>query len=363
MAAPPSAPRVLCDRAADEALRDDGYAIVPLLEAAEVREVRAAQRARLDAPDAPGPMAFDYMHHDRAAMHEVAELLAPVWERHLDALFVDHEVVFSTFVLKPPGHGSGMFLHDDRSFVDERRHRAFTVWVPLVDTGPELGNGCLYLVPGSHRIMPAASGTGTPDWIRPYERYLERFLQPVTMRAGEALVYDTKTLHGSTANLTDETREAIATAVAPAGAELIHVVADGERRRVHRVDHDFFLDVHPATIAEHGMPERYPVVEEYVEELVEASPAAVAAVCDPDDVPVPVVHSPEDGPPVMRGIEPTGAGAAVAPEAPAAPSPSPSEEAAAPEGGGTATAAPPRTGALRRSIGRLARRAGLRRGA
>jgi ectoine hydroxylase-related dioxygenase (phytanoyl-CoA dioxygenase family) len=303
---------VLRDEAADLELATAGYAIVPLFDADEVAEIRARCRAGLARPDEPGPMAFDYMQEDRGAMRRVEDLLAPVWEQHLPELFADHEVVFSTFVLKPPGHGSGMFLHDDRTFVDEEQHRAFTVWVPLVDVSPELDNGTLYLVPGSHRIMPAASGTGTPDWIRPYERYLERFLQPVRMRAGEALVYDTKTLHGSTANLTDTTREAIATAIAPRGAELIHVVADGPQRQVHVVDHDFFLDVHPNDIAAHGMPERYPRTRSYEEHLLEADPVAIARVCDPGEVPVPE-RGIDDPPPSMRGIEPFGPSEEAAP--------------------------------------------------
>lgn len=341
--AAPTAQRVLRDPVSDEALASQGYAVVPLLEPDEVDEVRAACRARLSDPDAPGPMAFDYMQDDRTAMRRVAELLTPFWERHLPDVFAEHDVVFSTFVLKPPGHGSGMFLHDDRTFVDEAQHRAFTVWVPLVDTSPEIGNGCLYILPGSHRIMPAASGTGTPDWIRPYERYLERYLVPLSMTAGEALVYDTKTLHGSTANLTDQTREAIATAVAPRGAELVHVVADGDLRHVHRVDHDFFQDVHPRQIEADGMPERYPLVRTYTETRLEADPLAIASVCDPDDVPVPE-FAVGDGPTDMRGIEPTGTSPTVAS---AGAAPTAGIEPQAP------SSAAPRRGRLRRLAARL----------
>ena len=94
-------------------------------------------------------------------------------------------------------------------------------------------------------------------------------------------------MHGSTPNRSQETREAIATAVAPRGAELIHVVADGDRRRVYRIDRDFFLDVHPHDIAVHGLPDRYPLIEEFVESAGTAAPDAVAAVCDPSDLPVP----------------------------------------------------------------------------
>ena len=162
----PPATQVLRDPERDERLREDGYAIVPLLSADEVTHLRTAYRALVDDPDAPGNMEFDYMAADRSRMRVVADLLAPVWDRHLPELFVDHEAVFATFVCKHPGPVSGMFLHDDRTYLDERRQRAFTVWVPLVDVSPELDNGTLYLVPGSHRIVDAFSAhfAGRPGW-------------------------------------------------------------------------------------------------------------------------------------------------------------------------------------------------------
>ena len=294
---------VLRDPERDAQLRDEGFSVMPLLSADEVAEVRSAYRALVADPDAPGDMAFDYMAEDRSAMRVVADLLQPVWDRHLPEVFVDYDWVFSTFVAKHPGPVSGMFLHDDRTYLDERRQRAFTIWVPLVDTSPELDNGTLWIVPGSHHIMAAFSGTGTPDWIRPYEHYIERFLRPLTMTAGQALVYDTKTLHGSTANRTSETREAIATAVAPRGAELIHVVAEGDQRKVYRIDRDFFIDVHPHAIAETGMPERYPLIEAFTETLLEVDPRAIAAACDPNEVPEPEVLPVAQAP---RPIEPPG---------------------------------------------------------
>jgi hypothetical protein len=58
-------------------------------------------------------------------------------------------------------------------------------------------------------------------------------------------------------------REAVVCAVAPRQAELIHVVATSpHHRRVHRVDEQFFLDVHPHAVAT-GLDDRYPIIEEF----------------------------------------------------------------------------------------------------
>lgn len=265
---------------------DQGYAVVPFLSAAEVRGLIDGYAEIVPEPDEE-IIAFDFTRDDRAVMDSVAALLSPVFDRHVPEHFVGHEAIFWTFVIKPPGPHSEMCLHDDRTYVDETRHRACTVWIPLVDTSPELANGCLYVVPGSHRIMPAASGTNIPNWIEPYEAYLKRYARPVTVPAGSALIYDVRTLHCSPPNLSGKSRPAIAAAVVPEGEQLVHVVGDGpHKRRVYAVDRQFFIDHHPYSI-ESGMPSGYQLLSEYWEERVSADPDAVALVGDPGDVPVP----------------------------------------------------------------------------
>ena len=187
--------------------RDLGFVVVPMLDHDEIEEVRAGYRA-LVPPDDHG-LTIDYMRPDRTYMHEILALLGPVWRRHFPRLFVDHRPLLSTFVTKHPGEASSMFLHEDRTMVDETRYRSGTLWVPLVDVGPTLDNGRLQLVPRSHRIDQVLAGTGTPEWYRPYEDYLREQLVDLTVPAGHALYFDTRTLHASPPNLTSTVREAL----------------------------------------------------------------------------------------------------------------------------------------------------------
>ena len=53
----PDAP-VLSDPAADRRLRDEGFAVLPLLSADEVAEIRSAYRAMVADPDARGISAI-----------------------------------------------------------------------------------------------------------------------------------------------------------------------------------------------------------------------------------------------------------------------------------------------------------------
>lgn len=274
------------DPARQREYETDGFTVIPLLAPDEVQHLLDRYAELVPEPDTD-IITFDFTRDDRQVMGEVADLLRPLFARKVPEHFVDHEAVFWTFVIKPPGPHGELALHDDRTYIDESRGRACTVWVPLVDTGPEVGNGHLCVVAGSHTIMPVASGTTIPNWFGPYEQYLRDHSLHMTVPAGSALIYDSKTLHWSPPNLTDQTRPAIAVAVVPAGEQVVHVVGEGMHlRRVYAVDEQFYVDFHPTAI-EQGMPDRYPLLREYREERVEATPEDIAAAIGADDLPVP----------------------------------------------------------------------------
>ncbi|MCB1006529.1 MAG: phytanoyl-CoA dioxygenase family protein, partial [Acidimicrobiales bacterium] len=254
----------------------EGYTTLPLLTPDEVAALLEGYAALVPEADEEH-IAFDFTRDDRSVMDGVARLLQPLFAEKVPQHFVDHRAVFWTFVIKPAGPHSEMALHDDRTYVEEQHGRACTVWVPLVDTGPELDNGYLCVVPGSHTVLPAASGTNVPNWFEPYDEYLRERSIGVAVPAGTALIYDSKTLHWSPPNRSDAVRPALAVAVVPAHAPLVHVVGEGlHHRRVYAVDEEFFVRYHP-TLVEGGMPDGYELVREYDEPRVSATPEEVAA--------------------------------------------------------------------------------------
>lgn len=314
----------------------EGYTVVPFLEDDEVAEVLASYQDLVAEAD-EDTIAFDYTRDDRAVMAGVRALLEPLFARHIATHFTGHVAVFWTFVIKPPSPNSELSLHDDRTYVDEGSGRACTVWVPLVDTAPELDNGYLCVVPGSHRIMEAPSGTTIPNWFEPYSQYLLDHSIGVAVPAGHALIYDSRTLHWSPPNRSDSLRPAIAVAVVPSGEQLVHVVGEGLHvRRVYAVDREFYVNFHP-TLVEQGMPEGYPLLREYHEDRVSAPPEVVARAIGADDLPVPTHEVTAFEPRVYRpeGEEPTPNGEAASTPAAEAPAPEAAPEPAAAEADGT----------------------------
>lgn len=284
---PDTADRHLIDPDDQQALTRNGCVVVPFLPVDLLQSLRVAYEQIVPGDD--HGLSVDYMRPDRTVMRALRDLLAPVWAEHLPRLFTGHRPVMTTFVVKHPGHESGMFLHEDRSYVDERRSRACTIWIPLAEVGPGLDNGGLEVVPGSHRLATAQGGSNTPDLFRPYERFLRSRLVPVPVEAGQAVVYDTRLLHASGPNLSDRPRLALVCAVAPVAEPLLHVVATSRtHRRVHRVTPEFFVEHHPREI-EQAMPADCPIVAEYDEEP-RLTPAQVASALGSEPPPVdPVV--------------------------------------------------------------------------
>ncbi|MFM7063745.1 MAG: phytanoyl-CoA dioxygenase family protein, partial [Actinomycetes bacterium] len=245
--------------------------------------------------------------------------LGPLWEDLVPGLFVDHRPVFCTFVVKHPGVESQMGLHEDQSWVDETRFRSGTMWVPLTDVGPSTRNGALGVVPGSHRLALSPCGAGSPYLTAPYERGLADLVVVPEMAAGSGLFYDSRTLHGSSANESDEPRVALACGIVPSAADLRYVRATGRRgRTVFAVDEQFYLDHSPRQLVD-AMPTGYEQVEQYVDELgldpaqvgellglgrpVPADPVVPWAV-HPSDEPLPPLRTSAGGRAVTADLDP-----------------------------------------------------------
>jgi len=115
---------------------------------------------------------------------------------------------------KVPGVAAGAVpWHQDKSYwPDASANPVITVWIPLVDA--TLENGCLRVIPGTHQKRVAAhraeTYTGTaytelpPEVIEEYAR--RRPIETLPVRAGTAILFNDRLIHGSTPNNSDHVR-------------------------------------------------------------------------------------------------------------------------------------------------------------
>ena len=246
--------RLLADPDRDRALREKGFTTAALLAAGEAEQLLEALLAL--RPDAAEPTDrampgfachSSFLHPDeayrRAACVIVEEALGP----RLDALLVGYRRLIAGFLVKPAGTGE-VPLHRDWTMTANADAVALSIWCPLADV--EEANGALAFVPGSHRM---AGGIETPNRPARWHEVAARLkgdAVPAPLRAGEAAIYDSRTLHWSHPNRARAIRPvATATYIPAAEIPVFYSVGPGARDgRAEAIDMsgDLYLAQDPA---------------------------------------------------------------------------------------------------------------------
>lgn len=195
----------------------DGVVSTPLLNADELQAIRELYYSV--NPGGVVPQLRDGIHmtiwcsdpdYKAHIREELKRLLRPAIER----VFQDVRLVTPVFIVKVPGVETTFPIHQDWSVVDETRHTALNVWIPLHDVGEH--NGGLWAVPGSHRLHNHVRGPGHlfPN-LRNVEATLRDRMRQVAGAAGMATVFYHRVIHGSPPNLSAAPRVALACSILP----------------------------------------------------------------------------------------------------------------------------------------------------
>ena len=129
-------------------------------------------------------------------------------------------------MLKAPHNPAVVAWHQDAPVWNEGTFEHLTAVVALDDFRTD--NGCLDVVPGSHRL--GTIGLGWPEnpeqvWAR-HRDTIERHAVPVPLRAGDALVMHGLLLHGSAGNRSARPRRSLTVAFFPGDLSVASTHAD-----------------------------------------------------------------------------------------------------------------------------------------
>lgn len=198
-------------------LDEDGCVIVPFLEAEELADLRAFYQKM--HPSGEVPQMRDGIHmtiwcSDRNYKDDIREGLKQVLRAASDRLYENYRLLSPVFIVKRKGADTTFPIHQDWNVVDESQHRAFNMWIPLHDV--DENNGALWIVKGSHRFPNHVRG---PGYLFPKFYHLEDHIRPrmvpMKMKAGQALIFYHRVLHGSPPNQSEEPRAVVAMSVLP----------------------------------------------------------------------------------------------------------------------------------------------------
>jgi hypothetical protein len=170
----------------------------------------------------------------------------------LNQFLKDYKIVFSRFLLKKCAEDAFIPAHQDRQFTDleDDNCPSYIIWMPLVDVN--LNNGTIGFLKGSNLSYHAPPPPFPDPRAKRFndESIFDMFpyLSFIPLKAGEAVIFNVRTYHGSLPNFSNQERPAIRIDVcnknAPLFCYFLNNKSDGESMEKYRVD-DLFYTRYP----------------------------------------------------------------------------------------------------------------------
>ncbi len=234
----------------------DGYVVLPALGQGEVSELLAFYQSLQLTDKAGFGFHISMDQEDKSLVGKILDKLMEVAFPKMSVHFDNSKAFVGSFVIKEPNPTGVVPVHQDWTFVDdEERHSSLTCWVPLVDVG--LDNGAMAVIKGSHRFFKNFRPSPSPQVPSPLSEHMFTifpYLQLIEMKAGEMLVFDNRTFHGSPPNTTDTTRVAFGIGMTQKDAKLVHCYLNpGEPAKnevfKYNITENFFRKYENSTLA------------------------------------------------------------------------------------------------------------------
>ena len=214
--------------------RERGYVKnLPLFDEAGVRDLQSRFEALLDAvPEGVDLYRVNNWHKANRWIYQLSQLPA-ILDYVEDILGPNFNQWGGGFFIKYPHDGTKVPFHQDASYWPLDPRVNLTVWLAVFDT--DAGNGCMRIVPGSHKWgdLRHEDLPDAPHWssmsreeqakskyvlwkqVNP-DAFSEEQMVDMDLLAGEISLHDDDLIHGSNANNSDRMRAGIAFRYIPA---------------------------------------------------------------------------------------------------------------------------------------------------
>jgi len=288
-----STPKVFRMEKAQQEFDQNGFVKFPVLRSGEVQQLlelfRQSTGERVANTEYGIYIGLEEkdLEQKKALIGKISSIVLPRVNEH----FQDCKPHLGSFLAKVPGEDSYTYPHQDWSFVDAP-HVSITVWIALVDT--DESNGALGFIKGSQIFFDKLVGSPSPEFqtcTQGHEALLYEYLTFVPLKAGEAVAFDNRTIHGATANRTTSLRTAVAIGMTPREAQLYHYyvipgsLQSGRRRLAKLKVKDGFFERYPLTalkalFAQNRVPEDCELETVLDEEFLPFSENEVRHLCE-----------------------------------------------------------------------------------
>jgi hypothetical protein len=269
------------DPAVQQFFDDNGYAKISLINEEEVARLYNYYNTLNN--DHVGEYGFHVTMDNKdtgfvkRVLTELSDVIMPRTKEH----FQDVKMFTGSYVVKEPRVNSFVPPHQDWSFTDEKEYGSVTVWTALMDM--DIDNGAMAVLKGSHKFFPYRRASPSPGFKSPFQAHsfeLFPYMELIPMKAGEALVFDNRTIHASPPNHTDKTRVAAGIGLTPVEAKLVHynVVPGSDPQMIagYEITPEFFYEYNNRKLYEYQQEGKTPEGFEAFE-VVENEPKILTA--------------------------------------------------------------------------------------
>lgn len=229
-----------------QTINEVGFEVRKLLSSSQISDLSSVFEETHQIEQEDGGMFYSVYSQDLAYRKQIHDKIGAILKPTIEEHFKDYRVMLNSFVVKVAGEKSEFYLHQDTTGLDEWKHSPLNLWIPLEDVG--VNEGCLGIVPKSHKFFTPYRSISFPAPFDGIANTVKKYLQPVEMLAGDALIFDNRVVHHSYKNNSGKTRVAVVCGLFPKDARLTTVFKPAYELggQIELIEHeDDFLLKHP----------------------------------------------------------------------------------------------------------------------
>lgn len=195
---------VFKDTSLKNEVHEKGYTIVPFLSSVQIEALRTLYKKEHNLEMQNGGMFYSLYSKDleyRKRIHnEIANIVLPSFEKY----FINYKNIVNIFITKASGNESEFYVHQDSTALNELEHSALSIWIPLQDITHD--NGALGVIEKTHSFFSPFRGITIKQPFQSIQSTLKEYLKPIYLKAGEAILFDSRIIHNSLPNISGSDR-------------------------------------------------------------------------------------------------------------------------------------------------------------
>jgi hypothetical protein len=210
---------VIKDEYLANTIHEKGYTVIPFLNSEKVSQLKALYKAEHSIKAENGAMFYTLYSKDHTYRKRIHNTIANIINPEFEKYFKDYKNIVNIFINKTSGADSGFYTHQDTTALDEFNYSPLSIWIPLQDITPE--NGALGVIEKSHWFFSPYRGISFPFPFSKINDTVKNYLEPIYLKAGEALIFDPRIVHNSFTNTSGSDRIVALCGIFPKDAEFI----------------------------------------------------------------------------------------------------------------------------------------------